>query len=76
MLDAGSSLCKPLGEIAVDEIWIKLHLTKVSLVQSVNLILWKEKCILRELAYIFGDLGRSWINFKDLGSKEKILSGS
>ena len=36
MLDAGSSLCKPLGEIAVDEIWIKLHLTKVSLVQSVN----------------------------------------
>ena len=36
MLDAGSSLCKPVGEIAVDEIWIKLHLTKVSLVQSVN----------------------------------------
>ena len=36
MLDAGSSLCKPLGEIAVDEIWIKLHLTKVSLVESVN----------------------------------------
>ena len=36
MLDAGSSLCKPLGEIAVDEIWIKLHLTKVSLVQSVK----------------------------------------
>ena len=36
MLDAGSSLCKPLGEIAVDEIWIKLHLTTVSLVQSVN----------------------------------------
>ena len=38
MLDAGSSLCKPLGEIAVDEIWIKLHLTKVSLVQSVNYV--------------------------------------
>ena len=36
MLDAGSSLCKPLGKIAVDEIWIKLHLTKVSLVQSVK----------------------------------------
>ena len=39
MLDAGSSLCKPLGEIAVDEIWIKLHLTKVSLVQSVNYLI-------------------------------------
>ena len=31
-------MCKPLGEIAVDEIRIKLHLTKVSLVQSVNFI--------------------------------------
>ena len=31
-------MCKPLGEIAVDEIWIKLHLTKISLVQSVNFI--------------------------------------
>ena len=25
---------------------------------------------------MFGDLGRSWFNFKDLGSKGKILSGS
>ena len=41
------SLCKPLGEIAVDEIWIKLHLTKVSLVQSVNLI-WKTISVWRQ----------------------------
>ena len=40
-----------------------------------NLILWKELYILGELAYILGDLGRSWINFKDFESK-KIFSGS
>ena len=29
-----------------------------------------------ELTYIFGDLGRSWSIFRDLGSKGKILLGS
>ena len=28
------------------------------------------------MAYIFGDLGRSWSTFRDLGSKGKILLGS
>ena len=41
-----------------------------------NLILWKELYILRELAYILGDLGRSWINLKDLGSKENYFQGA
>ena len=28
------------------------------------------------MTYIFGDLGRSWSFFRDLGSKGKILLGS
>ena len=28
------------------------------------------------MTYIFGDLGRSWSFFRDLGSKSKILLGS
>ena len=28
------------------------------------------------MTFIFGDLGRSWSFFRDLGSKGKILSGS
>ena len=28
------------------------------------------------MAYIFGDLGRCWSIFRDLGSKGKILLGS
>ena len=28
------------------------------------------------MTYIFGDLGRSWSIFRDLGSKDKILLGS
>ena len=52
MLDAGSSLCKPLGEIAVDEIWIKLHLTKVSLVQSVNNIIIIDNVIYSRVSWL------------------------
>ena len=29
-----------------------------------------------ETAYVLGDLGRSWINFKDLGGKGKCLQGA
>ena len=36
MLDSGSSLCKPFDEIAAIDNRIKLHITKVSLVQSIN----------------------------------------
>ena len=43
----------------------------------VILILWKELYIFKKNGLIFGgDLGRSGINFKDLGSKGKIFSGS
>ena len=28
------------------------------------------------MTYIFGDLGRCWSFFRDLGSKDKILLGS
>ena len=52
MLDAGSSLCKPFGEIAVDEIWIKLHLTKLSLVQSVNYLNKTKRDSLNDDTYI------------------------
>ena len=42
----------------------------------VNLILWNEFYILGRIGLHLGDLGRGWINFKDLGSKGKIFLGS
>ena len=42
----------------------------------VILILRIENTFYGELANIFGDLGRSWINFRDLRSKTKYFQGA